>query len=198
MGARAQYEIPAGLKDVRERFEQWRSTQTGRRPIPESLWRLASELAGQHGIFRTQVLRLDYTKLKQLVPKTAPAETPTPAPQPAFVELIASSTAHPCACILEVEGPRGRMRVEWKGLYSAGLGRSESCAVGAGRLIQIMPQIRILVAVEPIDARKGIDSPVAAGGRWSGGGNSAGMAPGERLRNRTQEFAYVLELSLAN
>jgi len=29
---------------------------------------------------------------------------------------------------------------------------------GAGRLIQITPQIRILVAVEPIDARKGIDS----------------------------------------
>ena len=30
--------------------------------------------------------------------------------------------------------------------------------MGAGRLIQITPQIRILVAVEPIDARKGIDS----------------------------------------
>ncbi len=30
--------------------------------------------------------------------------------------------------------------------------------MGAGRLIQIAPQIRILVAVEPIDARKGIDS----------------------------------------
>jgi transposase len=30
--------------------------------------------------------------------------------------------------------------------------------VGAWRLIQITPQIRILVAVEPIDARKGIDS----------------------------------------
>src|ERR1700734_2333251 len=45
-----------------------------------------------------------------------------------------------------------------EGLYSAGPGRSESCAVGAGRLIQITPQIRILVAGEPIDARKGIDS----------------------------------------
>ena len=45
-----------------------------------------------------------------------------------------------------------------EGFYSAGPGRSESCAVGPGRLIQITPQIRILVAVEPIDARKGIDS----------------------------------------
>ena len=34
-------------------------------PIPESLWAVASELAGQHGVFRTaQIIRLDYTKLK--------------------------------------------------------------------------------------------------------------------------------------
>jgi hypothetical protein len=128
MGARAQYDIPAGLKEARERFEQWRSSQTGRRPIPESLWVLASELARQHGVFRTaQVLRLDYTKLKQLMPKTASEETPTTTPQPAFVELIASSTAaHPCECIIEVEGPRGRMRIEWKGSTApdlAGLSR---------------------------------------------------------------------------
>lgn len=42
--------------------------------------------------------------------------------------------------------------------HRAGLGCSESHVVGTGRLIQITPQIRILVAVEPIDARKGIDS----------------------------------------
>jgi transposase len=41
---------------------------------------------------------------------------------------------------------------------SAGSGRTEPSAVGARRLIQITPQIRILVAVESIDARKGIDS----------------------------------------
>ena len=40
----------------------------------------------------------------------------------------------------------------------AGSGRTEPNALGAGRVIQIAPQIRILVAVEPIDARKGIDS----------------------------------------
>jgi hypothetical protein len=115
MGARAQYEIPAGLKEARERFEQWRSSQTGRRPIPESLWVLASELARQHGVFRTaQVLRLDYTKLKRLMPKAASEETPTRSAESAFVELIASSTARSCECIIEVEGPRGRMRVEWK------------------------------------------------------------------------------------
>src|SRR5215210_9046594 len=42
--------------------------------------------------------------------------------------------------------------------HRAGSVRAEPVSVGAGRLIQIAPQIRILVAVEPIDARKGIDS----------------------------------------
>ena len=77
MGARAQYEIPAELKEAQERFEQWRSSQTGRRPIPESLWVLASELARQHGVFRTaQVLRLDYNKLKRRTPGTASTQVP--------------------------------------------------------------------------------------------------------------------------
>src|SRR5580704_14930672 len=112
MGARAQYEIPAGLKEARERFEQWRSSQTGRRPIPESLWVLASELARQHGVFRTaQVLRLDYTKLKRLMPQAASAENARSDAPPAFVELIASSATHPCECIIEVQGARGRMRI---------------------------------------------------------------------------------------
>jgi len=127
MGARAQYEIPAGLKEARERFEQWRSSQTGRRPIPESLWVLASELARQHGVFRTaQVLRLDYNKLKRLTTTTASAENATSAAPPTFVEMIASSAAHPCECIIEVEGARGRMRIEWKGSTApdlAGLSR---------------------------------------------------------------------------
>ena len=66
MGKRAEYEIPAGLQEAQERFTEWRSSHTGRRPIPEALWALASELARQHGVFRTaQVLRLDYTKLKR-------------------------------------------------------------------------------------------------------------------------------------
>jgi len=127
MGARAQYEIPAGLKEARGRFEQWRSSQTGRRPIPESLWVLATELAYQHGVFRTaQVLRLDYNKLKRRTPRTASAENATSAAPPAFVELIATSTPHPCECVIEVEGPRGRMRIEWKGSTApdlAGLSR---------------------------------------------------------------------------
>jgi hypothetical protein len=113
---RVQYEIPAGLKEAQERFDEWRSLQSGRRPLPESLWAQAAELASQHGVFRAaHVLRLDYNKLKGRTRAAAPASKPTVARQPAFVELIASSAARPCECIIEVEGPRGRMRIEWKG-----------------------------------------------------------------------------------
>jgi hypothetical protein len=80
------------------------------------LWALAAELAGQHGVFRTaQVLRLDYSKLKRHIRVTAPARKPTLAPPPAFVELIAPASGRTCECTVEVEGPRGRMRIEWKG-----------------------------------------------------------------------------------
>jgi hypothetical protein len=116
MSRRAQYEVPAGLKEAQQRFVEWRSAQPGRWPIPERLWALATELAGQHGVFRTaQVLRLDYNKLKQRTRTPDPPAKPTTAPQPTFVELITPPNAHPCECIIEVEGPRGRMRIEWKG-----------------------------------------------------------------------------------
>ena len=45
-----------------------------------------------------------------------------------------------------------------EGFYGAGPGWTEPHAWGARRLIQITPQMRILVAVESIDGRKGIDS----------------------------------------
>ena len=123
MSRRAQYEMPGELKEAQQRFEQWRSSQTGRRPIPEALWVLAAELAGHHGVFRTaQALRLDSSKLMKRVRAMPPKTKTAPAVQPTFVELIPS----PCECTIEVEGPRGRMRIEWKGTTApdlAGLSR---------------------------------------------------------------------------
>ena len=87
-----------------------------RKPLPESLWSLATATARQNGVFRTaQLLRLDYTKLKRLMTVSSPIGRPKQAPKPAFVELLAASATHPCECVIQVEGPRGRMRVEWKG-----------------------------------------------------------------------------------
>ena len=112
MARRAQTEVPEAMQEVAEQFEQWRRSHSGRRPIPEALWNRAADLARQYGVFRTsKVLRLDYSKLKR---QMTPATAPVPAPPPTFVELLAP---HPsaCECIIELEGPRGKMRIEWKG-----------------------------------------------------------------------------------
>ena len=45
-----------------------------------------------------------------------------------------------------------------EGIVAARLGKFVACLAGSGRMIQIAPQIRILVAVEAIDGRKGIDA----------------------------------------
>jgi hypothetical protein len=50
MSKRVEYEIPGGLKAAQQQFEQWRSSHTGRRPIPEPLWSLAATLAKEHGV----------------------------------------------------------------------------------------------------------------------------------------------------
>ena len=130
MSRRAQYEIPVELKEAQQRFEEWRSSHSGRKPIPESLWTLAAELATRQGVFRTaQVLRLDYNKLKQHTRAVTPPAKPAAlsVARPAFVELITPAAAATCECTIEVEGPRGRMRVEWKGSTApdlAGLSRA--------------------------------------------------------------------------
>jgi hypothetical protein len=112
--------------------------------IPERLWAAAAELAREHGVFRTaKALRLEYGKLKQLV-EASGRVTKAPAalrgaqggerrrfavprrirsrPRvPAFVELIAPRPGSSPVCQVELEGPRGRMRVEFKGIATAEL-----------------------------------------------------------------------------
>lgn len=120
MGKRIAYEMPAAMKEVQQRFEQWRSSQSGRRPLPEHLWVLATDMGREHGIARTaEALRLDYTKLAKRVRGATPVNKPIaqqkPVPPAAFVELLTQPGAPSCECVIELEGPRGRLRIEWKG-----------------------------------------------------------------------------------
>ena len=116
MAKRAECEAPAGLQELVRQFEEWRSSHSGRRPIPETLWMCAADLAREHGVFRTaKMLRLDFSKLKrQMGPAQAKTNTSSSA-SPAFVEFLAPQPTPTCECVIEVEGPRGRMRIEWKG-----------------------------------------------------------------------------------
>jgi hypothetical protein len=128
-------DIPHNMRRLYRRFERWRSAHTGRLPIPQRLWRSATELAREHGVFHTaRVLRLEYGKLKQLVEAASPApkrqlkgapvtrsrRARRTAP-PAFVELIGPRPGSSPECRVELEGPRGRMRIDFKGVATAEL-----------------------------------------------------------------------------
>jgi hypothetical protein len=114
-GGRERPKIPKGMRKVQQRFERWRGSHTGRLPIPESLWASAAHLAREHGVFRTaQVLHLEYGKLKRLADVGGPVRRSRAQP-PAFVELLGSQAAGFSECLIELEGPRGKMRIQWKG-----------------------------------------------------------------------------------
>jgi hypothetical protein len=142
-------DIPHNMRRLYRRFQRWRSARTGRFPIPERLWAAATELAREHGVFPTaSTLRLDYGRLKQRVEAAGPAlkgrvarapsglrqtqgitRRRTAVPRgarlrprpPAFVELLASPPGSSPECRVELEGPRGRMRIEFKGIATAEL-----------------------------------------------------------------------------
>ena len=123
-------DVPDGMQRIYRRFERWRSSHQGRLPIPPALWRSAAATAREHGVFRTaKVLRLEYAKLKRLAGSAAPVKRRV-APPAEFLELVAPQAAPAGSrlteCVIELEGPRGKMRVQWKGVTPpdlAGLSR---------------------------------------------------------------------------
>jgi hypothetical protein len=117
MARRQHWDIPIEMGKVYRRFERWRNAhQRGRRPIPEKLWIAAAEAAREHGIFRTsKVLGLDYTKLKRMVGSVSGGEG-SGAKAPAFFELLPTGPVGLLECVIEIEGARGKMRIQWKGI----------------------------------------------------------------------------------
>lgn len=106
---------PEPILQLQRQLEDFRSSQSGRTKLPESLWQAAVELARQYGIYPVaHPLRLDYMGLKKRL-----GEVPSPdrrkAVAPAFVELLAAQPAALEACIIEFESARGaKMRIHWK------------------------------------------------------------------------------------
>ena len=108
-------EVPAGMQRVYRRFERWRSSHWGRLPIPAGLWASAAEVAREHGVFQTaKVLRLEYAKLKRMV-ASAPRSVRTAATPASFLELAPPQAVALSECFIELEGPRSKIRIQWKG-----------------------------------------------------------------------------------
>lgn len=141
-------EIPQGMQRVYRKFQSWRRTHPGvRLPIPKPLWASAARAARKHGVPVTaKVLGLEYSKLKRIAESESGAKSAAPVPRrrahlgkarrgrsvrngptPKFVELVGSpASAALSECLIELEGPRGKMRIQWKGATTpdlAGLSR---------------------------------------------------------------------------
>ena len=120
MATKAQLEVPAGMQRICRRFERWRRSHRGRLPIPEGLWASAAAVAREHGVFRTaKVLRLEYGKLKRMAASASGSPQSTTVPT-AFLELMPQPVGV-SDCLIEVEGPGGKMRLQWKGASASEL-----------------------------------------------------------------------------
>ena|SRR5579859_3156518 len=126
MATKEPFEIPVGMRRVCRRFERWRKAQTARLPIPEALWAEAAKAAREHGVFRAaKALRLEYGKLKRMAEVSSAPVRPTMAPA-TFLELMPPEAVGFAECLIELEGPRGKIRIQWKGAAApdlAGLSR---------------------------------------------------------------------------
>jgi hypothetical protein len=106
--------LPEPIAQLQRQLDQFRSTQSTRTKLPESLWQAAVGLARQHGVYAVaHPLRLDYVRLKKrLGGSVSPRRRSAKA---SFVELV---TPHPATlegCVIEFESARGgKMRIQWK------------------------------------------------------------------------------------
>ncbi|MBA3914267.1 MAG: hypothetical protein H0X25_10560 [Acidobacteriales bacterium] len=115
MNRKSRSPIPEPIAQLQRQLDQFRSTQSGRTKLPESLWQAAAKLARQYGVYSVAYpLRLDYMRLKKRLGGT-PRLRLKAAAKPAFVELIAPHPATPEDCAVEFESSRGnKMRIQWK------------------------------------------------------------------------------------
>ena len=106
--------VPEPIAQLQRQLDQFRSTQSARTRLPESLWHAAVELARQYGVYSVaHPLRLDYMRLKKrLGGSTRPRRKPAKA---SFVELVRPHPAILDGCVIEFESVRGgKMRIQWK------------------------------------------------------------------------------------
>ena len=106
--------VPEPIAQLQRQLDQFRSTQSARTRLPESLWQAAVELARQHGVYSVaHPLRLDYMRLrKRLGGSAGPRWKSAKA---SFVELVAPHPAMLDGCVIEFESVRGgKMRIQWK------------------------------------------------------------------------------------
>ena len=106
-----------GLEEAKVRFEEWRKNRRGKARIPAELWSAAVEVARKEGINRTaRELHVAWDDLKRHMLATGAVPQ-----EPAFVELVTPQVQSVAECTLEVEGRRGKLRIQLKGASASDL-----------------------------------------------------------------------------
>src|ERR1700683_823565 len=110
------------LEEAKSRFEEWRQNRRGKARIPAELWSAAVAVARKEGLNRTaRELHVAWDDLKRRMG----GASPKPA-LPAFVELVTPRAASLPECTIELEGRRGKLRIQLKNVpasYLATLSR---------------------------------------------------------------------------
>jgi hypothetical protein len=101
------------LEEAKARFETWRQNRKGKAAIPDELWAAAAEVARKEGVSRTSTeLRVEWNHLKRRMAAASKASTKPAAAK--FVELVAPRPQQLPECIVELEGRRGKLRLQLK------------------------------------------------------------------------------------
>ena len=136
------------LETVQEQFEKWRSNRTEKRdPIPMICGSLRRHCVKSFHCNVSRRLRLSYIELKKRV---------TLKPEAGSVH--GTRPEQPCRRMAT------RMPSSRRGQTEAVRSWAASCyrpAAAVSVMIQVTPHMRIVVAVEPVDFRKGIDGLAA-------------------------------------
>jgi uncharacterized NAD(P)/FAD-binding protein YdhS len=102
------------IEEAKARFEAWRQNRKGKAAIPDEIWSAAVEVARKEGVRRTSTeLRVEWNHLKRRM-AAASAASPKAAP-PVFVELVAPRSQSLPECTIELEGRRGKLRIQLRG-----------------------------------------------------------------------------------
>jgi hypothetical protein len=110
------------LEEAKARFGEWRQNRRGKARIPAELWSAAVAVAQKEGLnWTARELQVAWDDLKRRME----AASAKPA-LPAFVELVTPRAPSLCECMIELEGRRGKLRIQLKNVpasYLATLSR---------------------------------------------------------------------------
>jgi hypothetical protein len=106
------------LEEAKARFEEWRQNRRGKGRIPAELWSAAVAVARKEGLNRTaRELHVAWDDLKRRMAITR--EVPRQLGSPAFVELVVPHAASLPECVIELEGRRGKLRIQLKNVTAS-------------------------------------------------------------------------------